>query len=282
MLPVLFSLGPLILKTEAVFMFLAAFGCFFFVWKRGREMYFDEEHLFSIFFIGMFWYGISGRIGYGVVHWPEFGFRLGSWLNFIGKPGLFFGSGMLGLVIAIFRLTRAKKWDAYSVLDVIVMGMVVGQALLALGAFFGTNGGNTTQLPWGITYPGLYDKRHPVQLYEFIGFILIALYLWKVESKYRLIRWYKGSLSQARSGFIFAMYLLLVGSLEMVLSWFRPARIVEFGMSWDWLGWLLLVMSGGLILLTRAGTRFSEQVGDEFKRFSQKIGRRNYRQVKWK
>ena len=71
--------------------------------------------------------------------------------------------------------TNAKKLEIWSVLDALslllpVIGMGLGLATFAVGSQYGT----PTGLPWGINLWG--EIRHPVQLYQTFGFLLIMIF----------------------------------------------------------------------------------------------------------
>lgn len=253
MWPILIQIGPVRLDTIVLFLILALLTFFYVVWRRGRDLHFDEGTLFDAVLIGLFWFLIGSRIGYIMVHQPEIE-RIHDWINIIGKTGFWFPSGLLVGGVAMWRQANKRKWDVFTLTDVVTPALALAQAILALGAFFnGTGYGQVTEWFFGVQFPNLFDKRVPIQLLEMIWFSGLFALLWWLEGAYRTFSWYKGTKSEARSGFVSAVYVLGMG---LGLWWFnlvRPVTIRLMGVAVEPLVYFSLFIMGGVLLYGRWG-----------------------------
>lgn len=255
MFPILISIGPLVLYTYGLFICLAIFFGLFVIWKRGIELNFEPKELFDAVFKVCMWIFVGSRIGYILTHFNDFGFNIFDWLNVVGRPGWYYPAGMIGGFIAIVRIAKKLKWDAFLLADLIVSGIVLAQAILALGAFFGGIGfGAPTQSFLGIQFSGVFDKRYPVQLWEVITFGACFWYLWWAEAVYRTFSWYKRNKSQAATGFLVSVYVIVWGLVKFIGGFFRSPEMVVAGIvRLDLLIPLLMTLVGVWLLLKRSG-----------------------------
>lgn len=259
MFPVIFSIGPFTLYTFGVFMFLAFFLALFVIYKRGKELHFDEEQLFDGVFAVLFWMLLGSRLLYVASHFKDFGFEVWQWFNLIGRPGFWYFGGLLGGVVGIARQAKIRKWDMYQFGDVMVTGLALAHIVVALGMFFNGSGyGHPTESFLGMTFPGLYDRRHPVQLYEAGLYIGVFWFLWWAEGAYRTFAWYKGGRSQANSGFITGSFFITQGLVSLGLSLLRPAFISFYGVRLEVVGYAFWLLFGVWVLINRSGLKWAQ------------------------
>lgn len=247
---------------------IALLSSMFVAWKRGRELYFDEEELFDVIFAVLLVVFISSRLGYVLTRFDIYGFNILAWVNVIGKPGLLYEAGLLGGIAATIRYAKVKKWDVYSLGDVLVVSLSLMLLINSFGAFLNGSGyGVATDSFVGMNFPGLYEKRHPVQLYELFFYLIQFSFLWKLESVYRTLDWYRGSRSEAQTGFITSVFLISHGLIGI------GASLLRQGLFWGWVRvdvvfYLVIVLVGSLIMLQRSGVSIIEGGGDMIKKFS--------------
>jgi len=248
MWPTLISIGPLALHSFGVMLFLGVFLGGFIWWQKGREEGFEEEMLMDHWLIAGVVGVIVARIWYVLIHWQEFG---GSWYKmiFLSKfPGLAYEGAWLGVVIVLIGLGLKKEWDLWRMGEVGVMSLLVVEMLAWLGSFLaGNNLGKVTNWWWGIGFPGVEGRRHPVQLLGFLGLWLLFKLLKKWEKEYRGFKWYQHGKDEAKSGFLIGAYLIGLGILRLSL-----ASLME---EWGWEFSLGLLVVGGLILMERSGIK---------------------------
>ncbi len=255
MFPVIISIGPFVLYSYSIFLFLAVFFGLFVVWKRGNELHFEPKELFDVVFNVFLWMFVGARIGYVLIHFNDIGFKVWEWINIFGRPGWYYPVGIISGWYAICREAKKRKWEKYQLSDLLVTGLVLAQAILALGAFFaGVGNGVPTSGFLGVKFSGLSDKRLPVQLIETVGLSASFWYLWWVEGVYRTFSWYKRNRSQAQTGYITAMYLIMWGGIKLVATALRTPEMVVAGWArLDLAVPAVIIVCGGIELLKRMG-----------------------------
>ncbi|MDA1079609.1 MAG: prolipoprotein diacylglyceryl transferase [bacterium] len=254
MFPTLFALGPLTLRTATLCTFLAVVAALYVFWRKGREEHYEERELFDTFFLAGLVGVLSARISFIVLNAADFGFSLSKWLDLGQFPGMIGKIGLLAATLVLLRQAKRYKWDVFEVLDFWILSLTTGFVFLYLGFFFaGTGMGNTTTLPVGIVFPSVLEPHHPVQLYATLFFFALSWYLWKVEKKYRMFRWYRASKTGAETGFLVGVFAVTSGFFFTLLSFITPATLVFAGLGWDWLAFVLLMLFGFFVLFTRSG-----------------------------
>lgn len=260
MLPIIFSVGPFTLYSFGLILFIAFFAFTFVVWKRGRELHFDEEKLFDAVFVILFWYVIGARFGYVMEHWEDFQENLWSVFNLIGRPGMMYYTGLIAASIAAYTKARSNKWDVYSLGDVLAVALSLALSLMAFGMFLNGSGvGVATDLPIGIIFPGMLEKRLPIQLLEVVLYGGLFVMLWWLENRYRTFSWYKGKRSEANSGFLLSVFLIGHGLIGFLVTWLRPASLLLRQIRFDWLYFLVMAILGLILLIRRSDMKLGER-----------------------
>lgn len=166
----------------------------------------------------------------------------------VWEGGLAFFGGLLGAILAAYLYARRKQLLFGEVSDLFAPAIPIGGAIgrIACG-LDGMDYGTSTSLPWGVIYtnPNSYAPldfiaRHPVQFYELIGDLLIAMILLRLRA-----RW--------RHGRLFLLYLTLFSILRFVLFFFRGnVPVVAFGLkNAQWTALAILAVALPLLALRR-------------------------------
>jgi phosphatidylglycerol:prolipoprotein diacylglycerol transferase len=98
------------------------------------------------------------------------------------------GAFIFGFLAILWFLKNDKK-NLGKWLDVIILGMLLGHSIGRIGCFLhGCCYGIVTNAPWAIELPSLGDNflRHPTQLYESFGYLLVFLLLYFYSQKIKL------------------------------------------------------------------------------------------------
>lgn len=157
----------------------------------------------------------------------------------------YYGGFLLAAPVGVLYAHR-KGMGAWRVADLtspyIALGLVFGR----LGCFFnGCCYGETTTLPWAVHFPGVAGHVHPTQIYEALGALAVAAFL------YFGVRPRKSG-----DGQVFAALLVLYATLRFGLEFLRAdERGQLYGLSTSqWIGLPLLVLGAILWLARRART----------------------------
>ena len=258
MFPILFELGPVKFYTFTIFIIMAFFAGAYVFWRKGREEHYQEDELFDAFLKALFMGAIWSRIGFILLHMDQFGVQPLSWINIVDFPGYSTMIGILAAGWSLYKSAKQQKWDEYEVLDFGVLAISLSMAILWLGSFFsGAEFGTATLLPWGMQFPNVFDKRHPVQLYGFISYLFVFLYLFWSESRYRTFSWYRARKDSAQSGFLFCMFCIFWGVIGTVLWFFSPTKVFVFEIPVEQVFRVFIVVFGLIKLFDRSGRTFS-------------------------
>jgi len=142
---------------------------------------------------------IGARAFYLLFFWPE-----NSQFTFfdifaVWNGGMAFFGGLLGAILAGYLFCRKHKLDFYKFLDIFTIPIIVGHIFGRIGAYLiGNQPGKIADLPWSIYFEGAL--RHPVELYDMIGLIVILAIIMLIKYRFKL-----------KKGILFAIYIILYG-----------------------------------------------------------------------
>ncbi len=257
MFPTLLNIGSFHLRTLSVFQAIAFFACALVFWKRAREESYSEVKVFDGFLISFIIGWLSGRVGHIVINYDQFGFDVLKWLNVVHYPGQLLSFFLLGATLYLYFYAKKEKWDAFEILDWWAQALTMGLIWLNLGFFFtGILFGKTTNLPWGVVFPGVFEPRHPVQIYYVIFLVILYKFLNWLEFNYRTFSWYRAGKKTAQTGFLFIVFLFSYGLFSLLMKFFQPALIVVGEFSFDTLFYLGLIFFALYLLLLRSNRSF--------------------------
>src|SRR6202050_4157052 len=140
-----------------------------------------------------------------------------------------FGGLLVGIGVLLWQ-GRQAKIGGLGMLDLAAPAVSVGYGVGRVGCLVSGDGdyGVPTHLPWGMSFPnGLVptnQRVHPTPIYELLGALLIARYLW-----------WRGAKSRAEGappvGQITGEYLVLSGVARFLVEFIRINPRIYWGMS---------------------------------------------------
>lgn len=254
MLPILFTTPFFVLRTLTVFSVIAYLVSLFFYWKKGKEEHYDEAVMFDGFLLSSIVGLIVGRISFVILNFSSFSSALLSWFDIWNHPGSLFEVGLIAAGLYLARFAKNQKWDVFEILDFWSIAVAAGLAILNIAYFLdGSQFGTATTLPWGVTFEGLLEPHHPTQLYRFIFFSVLVWYLSWVELRYRTYEWYRVGKRNAQTGFLIAMFLIMLGVFNLLLSPISLETSNFFGISMLSISSALSATVGAMIMVSRSG-----------------------------
>ena len=218
-----FSIGPITVKWYAICICLGLIIAFLVCERKAKFFGIkDDDFLDLVLFavpIGL----IGARVGYILMDLKSFS----SFSDMIAvwNGGLSIYGGLIAAFLALIVLCKIKKVDLFSVLDLAVIGIMIGQILGRFGNFFNIEVyGQQTNLPWrmGIGVDGISEYVHPLFLYEaiwnLIGLVLILAFLDQRKFKGEAFLWYSAWYGLGR-GFMEGLrdseFQLMLGSIRI-------------------------------------------------------------------
>lgn len=263
--PIALSLGPLQVRWYGLMYLVGFLGGWWLARQRGRSSgLFTVNQADDLLFYMVLGVVLGGRIGYVLFYqWGRFlqepGFLLRIW-----EGGMSFHGGLLGVLLALWLLSRRQGREFFAVTDFVAPLVPIGLGAGRIGNFInGELWGRSTDLAWGMQVPcarfpeqcanlaadALWSlPLHPSQIYQAVleGPVLFAI-LWWFSARSRP--------TMAVSG----LFLLGYGSFRVVTEFFRQPDVQLGFIAFDWLtmGQLLSLpmIAGGLALLAVAYRR---------------------------
>jgi len=258
--PAIFSVGSFTLRWYGM-MYIVAFGV---VYLLTQYRLFSEKLPFSHSFIGdaltwvMVGVVLGGKAGYILFYGlssflaDPFG-TIFPWVAtsegycFTGITGMSYHGGVIGVMLAMWLFTRAKKINFLQFFDLFIPSIPLGYTFGRMGNFInGELYGRVTDAAIGMYFPlaPTHALRHPSQLYEafFEGIVLFVL-LWSLRKR------------SLFPGFLSGIYLFGYGFVRFFIEYFREPDIqLGFVFKNFSMGQVLcfFMMIAGIVVLFRA------------------------------
>ena len=226
----IFSLGPIAIHWYSM-MFLLAFYIGFQILKK---IYIQEKKnvaLLDPFLVHMVLGTIIGaRLGEVFFYnWEYFQNNLleiflpiklnDSGVDFIGFRGLSSHGATVGIIISIFIYKIRYKYDSVLwIFDRLVIAVAIGGMFVRIGNFFNSEiVGKFTNSDFGVVFLNRGDSlpRHPAQLYEAFGYLILFILLVLIYNKSKL---------SLKKGFIFGFFLLTLFTIRFVVEYVKESQ----------------------------------------------------------
>ena len=172
--------------------------------------------------------------------------------NFVGYRGLSSHGATVGIILSIIIYKIKYKYESVLwIFDRLVIVVALGGMLVRIGNFFNSEiVGNYTNSNFGVIFLNRSENlpRHPAQLYESIGYLVLFIILYGMYNKTKLID---------KKGFFFGFFLIFLFGVRFIVEYVKESQ----GGIENYLGllstgqWLSIpFMLIGLILLIRSNT----------------------------
>ncbi|OGV89958.1 hypothetical protein A2Z41_02920 [Microgenomates group bacterium RBG_19FT_COMBO_39_10] len=250
MLPLLFSIGPINFYTFALFLAIGFFLSSFLIWRRLRDLGVDEEKTIDLILLVALFGLVFARTFFIIQNLSLLGFKPEHWL-LIGKyPGLSFWGSVSGILLTLFWFSRKEGLNFWQIVDEFTYGLMPFFILIQIGAFFDGSGfGKPTTMPWGIYIVGSLVKRQPLPLLMAIVFVVLWLFLIKIERQWRAWEWYRSK----ACGLIALLFVFVMMLVNFLIAFWRGGLLY-----WHWLEIILSLTFVGLsaiVIYLRSGRR---------------------------
>ena len=224
--PRFFEIGPL---TVYYYGLIIGIGLLLAVWyccKRSKEFGLTEDHVLDGLILVLPISVICARIYYCAFSWAEFADDPISVL-YIWNGGIAIYGGVLGAVFGMWIFSKWKKVKLATVLDLIMLGFLIGQSIGRWGNFMNREafGAETDSfLRMGLTnmYTGVTTYFHPTFLYESlwnaVGFVLLHFASKKRKYDGQVALWYAAWYGLGRT---------MIEGLRMDSLYWGPFRVSQ-------------------------------------------------------
>ena len=171
----------------------------------------DGSKLMNCVFAGIITGIIGARLYFCIFKWDYYGSHPLE-IFWIHEGGLAIYGGIIGALLGGLGVAKIQKMKFMPILDITMVGFLIGQGLGRWGNFFNQEAyGTPTGLPWGMMSEGtLGEAVHPCFLYESL-WCLLGVAVLDFYGKYR----------QRYAGQIFYLYLVWYGFERMIVEGLR-------------------------------------------------------------
>ena len=193
MIPELFHLGPLHLRSYGAMMAIAFLVGTWLGLREARRLALDEEKLVNVILVTLIASILGARGLYVIEHLNEFRREWGS-VFALWQGGLTLYGGIAAGTFAGLVSARRMGLPRWVVADALAPSLALGTMFGRVGCFLnGCCYGHPTTLPWGVKFPpGSFAALefgdtpvHPSQLYNAAAGLVLFAVLWAVRKRVR-------------------------------------------------------------------------------------------------
>lgn len=245
--PVLYQLGPIQIRWYSVLILVAFFLAYRLIISEAKRLNIKYDFVFNM----LFWTLIFGIIG-ARLYYVAFNFHLYKndliEIFKVWNGGLAIHGGMLAGLFTILYYSRKYKVPAKRIFDIIVPGLILGQAIGRWGNFF-------NQEAYGkiVEYSELLDMK------IIPGFVVDNMY---IKGAYRLPTFYFESIlcllgfiimlfyrrkKGRKNGQVFSFYLIWYGIVRFFIESFRSDSLMFFDFKVAQIVSVVMVIAGIII-----------------------------------
>lgn len=148
--------------------------------------------------------------------------------KFVGFQGLASHGATIGLLISSYLYTKKylKGKNMLWLVDRLAICVAIGGAFVRIGNFANSEiVGKPSNLSWAVLFKqqslsyGPVVPRHPAQLYEAIGYIILFTILWGLYLK---------TDKKKQNGYIFGVFFVALFTIRFVVEFFKESQGVEW------------------------------------------------------
>lgn len=246
MIPVLLELGPVKLHSFGLMVLVAFLVGARLVILELRRRDLEPKHLEGYPMFALIGGVVGARLYWMIEHASQV--AEDPFHAILGGAGLTWYGGLIGGALATLWLARRRKQSLWELCDAFAPGLAAAYMVGRVGCHLSGDGdyGPPTDLPWAMSYakgvvptpPGVLV--HPTPLYEILMMLPIVLVLWKLRTR------------PAGPGWLFGVYLVLVGIERWIAEIFRVRLETTLGMSTaQWIS-VAAILAGVALMITRA------------------------------
>lgn len=223
MIPELFKIGPVTINSFGVMAMLAFLIPTLLLRKEVARKGLDPDFANGIAIAAMIGGFLGARIYYIIERWEQF---LANPTDYIlTGAGLVWYGGLIGGFLAVAWYVRRHNVAVPLVADLMAPLLALGQVFGRCGCLLSGDGdyGPPTDVPWAMSFPeGIIpttEQVHPTPIYDMLILLAIFGFLWKIRKR----DWPRG--------FMFSLYLVLLGIGRIITEFFRTTPEVWLGLT---------------------------------------------------
>lgn len=260
---IIFNIGGFEIRWYSVILLCAFLIAMFFIKRETNRFEISKDFIFNLLFWTLICGIIGARLYYVIFEWNYYSNNLGEILK-VWNGGLAIHGGIIAGLLAIVAYTKKYKLRVIRIIDFIVPGLIIGQAIGRWGNFFNqeAHGISTTlehlqslHIPEfiieGMKINGVYYT--PTFLYEslacIIGFVVILIIRRRRYTKV---------------GTPTALYLIIYGVIRIFIERSRTDSLMFVGFKVAYIVSIIMFVVGIIILVVNSKkSKFEDLYNDK-------------------
>ncbi len=209
--PILFELGPIKIRYYGL-LYALAFLIGYFILKKLAKKQGIEEKVIEDYMPYVIIADIVGARLFEVLFYnPSYYFSNPLKIFAIWEGGLASHGAIIAIILTTYWFCKKKQISFYKFTDLVAIPVALGAAFIRIGNFFNSElVGKVTNLPWGVYFNNSEFLRHPVQIYQALGHVIIFLILLSIFK-----------VKERKEGLIFWSLLFLDSLFRLVTEFFK-------------------------------------------------------------
>ena len=246
--PIAFSIGNIEIRWYSILILIGAFLAYFIIQKEAKRFKIDIDFVFNLFFYTLVFGIIGARLYYVLFNWNLYAADIPSIFEF-WNGGLAIHGGIIAGLITIFIYTKKHNIRLLKILDIIVPGLILAQAIGRWGNFFNSeaHGAATTILNLqekfiprfiidGMNIGGIYYE--PTFYYESLWCILGFIILLIIRRNKKI-----------KVGFLSAIYLIWYGIGRFIIESMRTDSLMFGAFKMAQIASLIMIITGIILII---------------------------------
>ena len=246
--PIAFSIGNIEIRWYSILILIGAFLAYFIIQREAKRFMIDTDFVFNLFFYTLVFGIIGARLYYVLFNWNLYAADIPSIFEF-WNGGLAIHGGIIAGLITIFIYTKKHNIRLLKILDIIVPGLILAQAIGRWGNFFNSeaHGAATTILNLqekfilrfiidGMNIGGIYYE--PTFYYESLWCILGFIILLIIRRNKKI-----------KVGFLSAIYLIWYGIGRFIIESMRTDSLMFGAFKMAQIASLIMIITGIILII---------------------------------
>ncbi|HLC85922.1 MAG TPA: prolipoprotein diacylglyceryl transferase [Candidatus Nanoarchaeia archaeon] len=172
--PVFFRLGLLEIRYYGLLYALAFLAGYFIAKKLAKHFNIDEKHIEDYMPYIIVADIVGARLFEVLFYDPEYYFANPLKIFAVWEGGLASHGAIITIFLATVYFCKKRNISFYNFVDLVAVPVALGASFIRVGNFLNSElVGKVTNVPWAVNFAGYEGLRHPVQLYQALGHLLI-------------------------------------------------------------------------------------------------------------
>ena len=216
--PIAFEIGSIKVHWYGIILAMGFLLSYLYVLKYSKKFKIPRDDISNLSIIASVCAIICARLYYVIFYPGDFYIKNPSKIFMISEGGIAIYGAIIGGIISILVFAKIKNLNPWSLLDIISLGVLIGQCIGRWGNFVNQEAfGEPTTLPWAMMSEKTFFKTvHPCFLYESLGCLAIFLFL----------HFYILNFKNIKAGNVFLLYMICYGILRSLIESLRTDSLI--------------------------------------------------------